>query len=164
MLWRPPYPLKGGHLEQWWVLGKPLGKFSMYSLSWCHSGLCLLPSRKHLIYERLSGSRQIKVVMLESVCTPSFLLPIFCEFSMNQKGTPLQRQRADIGVILVTVWEDSANEAKICLQKEVETTHGIPRSHLLVSREQSSLIMRCLCMGCPETKVCIQVASCEKWM
>ena len=39
---------------------------------------------------------------------------MICEFSMNQKQAPLQRQRAAIRVLLDTGQEDSATGAKRC--------------------------------------------------
>lgn len=39
---------------------------------------------------------------------------MICECSMNQKQAPLQRQRAEIGVLLDTGQEDSAKGAKRC--------------------------------------------------
>lgn len=71
---------------------------------------------KNLNHERLAGDRKKGrwyVAMLESACAASLLSLMICEFSVNQKQAPLQRLRAEIGVILDTVQEDSAKEVKI---------------------------------------------------
>lgn len=87
----------------------------------CHHGFMFPSLLRNLIYKRLAGGRRKKDEYVGISLHGQFFCCVFCLFvlmicecSMNQKQAPLQRKRAEIGVLLDTGQEDSAKGAKRC--------------------------------------------------
>lgn len=78
----------------------------------CHSGSVSSSLLKNVIYERLVNGRMNKVGYGGISLHVQVLSLTICEFSMNQKWALLQRQRAEVGVMLDTVQEESAKGTK----------------------------------------------------
>lgn len=127
MLW---IPSQGGHEGQGVGFRDPRGELNMSPLSLVARGASCLPhSWKNEYMKGWLVVQERKGSMLESACIASFLSLMIWEFPRNQKQALLQRQRAELGFVVGTVWEGSANRAKKDFsRKKLKVYPTVPRS------------------------------------